>query len=153
MLNSIRKFFDTRVAPAADARSDTHRLGIATAALLIEVMRLDGSAESERAAVLRAVQGKFGLSDADASALVELAEAEAQEAVGYYQFTSLINREFDAAQKVRVVELMWEVAYADATLSAHEQHVIRKIADLLYVSHGDYIAAKLRAKRAIGDGS
>ena len=96
--------------------------------------------------MLKGVQQRFGLSDDEASTLVELAEVEAREAVDYYQFTSLINREFSAEQKVHIIELMWQVAYADATLSAHEHHVMRKIADLLYVSHGDYIAAKLRER-------
>ena len=146
MLNAIRRFFDQHIAPDAAAAPDEHRLQVATAALLAEVMRLDGQAEPERRAVLKAVQRRFGLSDDEAATLVELAESEAREAVDYYQFTSLINREFSAEQKVHIVELMWQVAYADATLSAHEQHVMRKIADLLYVSHGDYIAAKLRAK-------
>jgi uncharacterized tellurite resistance protein B-like protein len=82
--------------------------------------------------------------------LIQLAEDEAGDATDYYQFTSLINRQFSAAQKERVIELMWEVAYADADLSAHEQHVVRKIADLLHVPHRAYIAAKLRARDASG---
>ncbi|HLB15689.1 MAG TPA: TerB family tellurite resistance protein [Burkholderiales bacterium] len=64
------------------------------------------------------------------------------------QFTSLINKRFSPEQKARVVEHMWRVAYADAELSAYEQHTIRKLADLLYVPHGAYIAAKLRARDA-----
>lgn len=146
MLTALRRFFDERIAPEPDAPADEHRLQVATAALLAEVMRLDGESEPERVAVLSAVQLRFGLSDDDTRALVELAESEAREAVGYYQFTSLINREFSAEQKVHLVELMWQVVYADAQLSAHEHHVMRKIADLLHVGHGDYIAAKLRAK-------
>lgn len=148
MLTALRRFFDEHIAAGEDAPPDEHRLQVATAALLAEVMRLDGQAEPERLAVLKAVQRNFGLSDEEARTLVELAENEAREAVDYYQFTSLINRSFSAGQKVHIVELMWQVAYADATLSAHEQHVMRKIADLLYVAHGDYIAAKLRAKAA-----
>lgn len=151
MLNAIRRFFDQNIATGTDAPPDEHRLQVATAALLAEVMRLDDQAEPERRAVLKAVQQRFGLSDDEAHALVDLAEAEAREAVDYYQFTSLINREFSAAQKVHVVELLWQVVYADATLSAHEHHVMRKIADLLYIPHGDYIAAKLRAKAAAGE--
>jgi uncharacterized tellurite resistance protein B-like protein len=146
MLAAIRRFFDANLAAAADDAPNPHQLRVAAAALLVEVMRLDGADEGERAAVLDAVKAKFGLSDAEADALVELAEAEARNAVGYYQFTSLINRQFSAAQKLRIIELMWQVAYADSTLSAHEQHVLRKIADLLYVPHGDFIAAKLRAR-------
>lgn len=148
MINAARRFFDRHIAPQPDAPPDEHRLQLATAALLAEVMQLDGQEDVERRAMLDAVRRRFDLSHDDARALVELAQVEAREAVGYYQFTSLINREFSAQQKVQIVELMWNVAYADATLSAHEQHVIRKIADLLYVSHSDYIAAKLRAKAA-----
>jgi uncharacterized tellurite resistance protein B-like protein len=150
MLNAIRRFFDEHIANADGAALDEHRLQVATAALIAEVMRLDGQAEPERRAFLDAVRRRFSLSDDEASTLVALAETEAREAVDYYQFTSLINRAFSAHEKAHVVELMWEVAYADGTLSAHEQHVMRKIADLLYVSHGDYIAAKLRAKTAAG---
>ena len=153
MLNAIRRFFDEHIATADGAVSVEHRLRLATAALIAEVMRLDGQADSERAAFLAALQRRFSLSDDEASMLVSLAEAEARDAVDYYQFTSLINRAFTASQKAHVVELMWEVAYADGTLSAHEQHVMRKIADLLYLSHGDYIAAKLRAKAAAERGA
>ena len=150
MLSAIRRFFEEHIAPTQTAQSEEHRLQVATAALLAEVMRLDGQADPERRVILDAVRRRFTLSEDEAAALVELAEAEAGDAVDYYQFTSLINRAFTAEQKVHIVELMWQVAYADATLSAHEQHVMRKIADLLYVSHGDYIAAKLRAKDAAG---
>ena len=148
MLNAIRRFFDEHIANADTSASDEHRLQVATAALIAEVMRLDGQAEPERQAFLEAVRKRFSLSDDEASTLVSLAEAEAREAVDYYQFTSLVNRAFGAEQRAHIVELMWQVAYADGTLSAHEQHVMRKIADLLYVPHGDYIAAKLRAKAA-----
>jgi uncharacterized tellurite resistance protein B-like protein len=148
MLNAIRRFFDEHIASGDSPGLDEHRLQVATAALIAEVMQLDGRAESERKAFLDAMRKRFALSDDEAATLVALAEAEAREAVGYYQFTSLINRAFGAEQRAHIVELMWQVAYADGTLSAHEQHVMRKIADLLYVPHGEYIAAKLRAKAA-----
>ena len=146
MLDAIKRFFDQQIATPPGAPVDEHRLQIATAALLAEVMRLDGIAPAERAAMLAAVQRRFGLSDDESRTLVDLAEKEAREAIDYYQFTSLINRQLSIEQKVHIVELMWEVVYADASLSAHEQHVMRKIADLLYVPHGDYVAAKQRAK-------
>jgi uncharacterized tellurite resistance protein B-like protein len=150
MLNAIREFFDQHVS--ADSREDDrHAIRLATAALLVETVRLDGEIDAaERAAAHRAVRSKFGLTEAEATALIQLAEDEAGDATDYYQFTSLINRQFSAAQKERVIELMWEVAYADADLSAHEQHVVRKIADLLHVPHRAYIAAKLRARDASG---
>jgi uncharacterized tellurite resistance protein B-like protein len=146
MLDSIRDFFDRHVgaAPAAD---ETHSIQLATAALLIEVARIDSaSTEGERAAVLHAVREKFGIPGAEAAALIELAEAEVSQAHDYFQFTSLVNRHFSAEQKLRIIELMWRVAYADAELSAHENHLMRKIGDLLHIPHGDYIAAKMRAR-------
>ncbi len=146
MLRTIRDFFDSRVADASNPSDTQHRLRIATAALIVEVMRVDGIDTAERDAVLRSIGDKFGLGDDEAQALVELGELEASAAVGYYQFTSLINEHFDISRKERIVEIMWEVAYADATLSAHELHVIRKLADLLRVPHASYIAAKLRAR-------
>lgn len=108
---------------------------------------MDGDLEPrERDTVLRAVREKFGLAPAEADELVALAQAEASQATDYFQFTSLLNRHFDAERKAKVIEHMWAVAYADAELSAWEQHLIRKVADLLYVSHADYVAAKMRAK-------
>jgi uncharacterized tellurite resistance protein B-like protein len=149
MLTGIREFFEKRIGTAATEEDARHAIRLATAALLVEVGRLDSEIDaSERAAMLRAVRGKFDLSAEEAETLIDLAEAEARQATDYYQFTSLINRHFSQEQRQRVVELMWQVAYADAELSAHEQHVVRKIADLLYVSHSAYIAAKLRARDA-----
>lgn len=149
MLNAIRDFFEKHIdAPAAHG-GERHSIELATAALLVEVVRLGGEIKpAERDTVLRAVRSKFGLSAEEAGALVGLAEEEAREATDHYQFTSLINRHFSQAQKQKVIELMWQVAYADSELSAYEQHVIRKIADLLYVPHRAYIAAKLRAREA-----
>jgi uncharacterized tellurite resistance protein B-like protein len=149
MLDAIRDFFESHVGDAADRVDDGRRLQIATAALLVEVVRLDHGIEpSERAAILRAVHARFGLSDTEAATLVRLAEEQARQATDYYQFTSIINKRFSPQQKEQVIELMWQVAYADDELSAYEQHTIRKVADLLYVPHSSYIAAKLRARDA-----
>lgn len=147
MLKAIRDFFDANLADSAPDRH-RHTLELATATLLAEVMRLEGVDAAEREVVLAGMRSRFGLTAAEAAQLVELAEAEAREATDYYQFTSLIRGRYSQEDRQAIVELLWRVAYADATLSAHEIHVIRKIADLLYVSHGDYIAAKMRAKQS-----
>jgi uncharacterized tellurite resistance protein B-like protein len=75
-----------------------------------------------------------------------LAEQEAREASDYYQFTSLINKQCDQAQKVQIIENLWHVAMIDGHLDAHELHLMRKLADLLYISHADYVGAKQRAR-------
>lgn len=147
MLKAIRDFFDANLAaPQAPGRR-RHTLELATATLLAEVMRIEGAGPAEREAALRAVRGQFDLEEAEARALVELAEAEAREATDLYQFTSLVREHYSREDRASIVEMLWRVAYADASLSAHELHVVRKIADLLYVSHGDYIAAKMRAQQ------
>jgi uncharacterized tellurite resistance protein B-like protein len=149
MLNAIREFFESSVVGPAGRGDERHTIEVATAALLVEVVRFDREIEpAEREAVLRAVNVKFGLSGDEAATLVRLAEEEARQATDYYQFTSLINKRFSPQQKEQVIEHMWRVAYADDELSAYEQHTIRKIADLLYVPHSAYIAAKLRARDA-----
>jgi uncharacterized tellurite resistance protein B-like protein len=149
VLKSIREFFENNLAASGGGERSAHTIELATAALLIEVVRADeGVSADERRAVEAAVREKFGLSGDEAEALVRLAEEGVAQANDLFQFTSLVNREFTQEQKVRVVELMWRAALADARISAHEQHALRKIADLLHVTHGDYIAAKTRAQGA-----
>jgi len=146
MISSLRRFFESHIAAAAPADPE-HGLRLATAALLVEVVRIDrDTQEAEREAVRRAVHEKFGLAAGEADALMALAEAAIAQANDYYQFTSLINQRFSQPQKERMIELMWQVAYADAALSAHELHLMRKVAGLLHVPDSAYIAAKMRAK-------
>jgi uncharacterized tellurite resistance protein B-like protein len=153
MLAAIREFFERNIATPAGGTPEARALHLATAALLVEVARIDRDLdERERAVVLRAVRDKFGLADEDAEALARLAEDEMRAANDYFQFTSLINRGFDQAQKVRVIELMWQVAYASDGIDAHERHLLRRIADLLHVPHGDYVAAQARARQAADAG-
>jgi uncharacterized tellurite resistance protein B-like protein len=152
MLGALREFFDRQLgdASATPVRSP-HALEVAAAALLVEVARIDGEMRpAERTAVLRAIHEKFGLTDPEAVDLLKLAEKEMKQAGGYYPFTSLINKNFSQEQKEQLIELMWRAAYADQDLNAHELHLMRKIAGLLYVSDNAYIVAKLRAKQATG---
>src|SRR5688572_22103325 len=141
VLKAVRDFFEQNLAPSDTPSAKRHTLELATATLLAEVMRLEGVEPAERKAVLAAVRERF-----------HLAAAEAQGATDYYQFTSLIRTAYSMQDREAIVELLWRVAYADTALSAHEMHVIRKIADLLYVPHRAYIAAKLRAKQAREEG-
>ena len=138
MLKSIRDFFEQNIGVQGGApATERHSIELATAALLVEVVRADAATQpGEQQVVLRAVREKFSLSAEEAEALMRLAEEEMRTANDYYQFTSLINRRFTQLQKQRVVELMWQVAYADAELSAHENHMLRRVAELLHITHG-----------------
>lgn len=126
-----------------------HRLRLATAVMLVEVMRADASFHAgEREAVREALQQKFALAPDEAARLAELAETTAQQSTDLFSFTSRINDSFSAEQKLHMVELMWGVAYADGRLSEHERHVMWRIADLLHVPQGAYHAARQRAQAA-----
>jgi uncharacterized tellurite resistance protein B-like protein len=147
MLNAIRDFFDKHLSAPAGPNDEAHRIKVATAALLAEMVRMDGEIEeAERTAALNAVRDKFSLTGEEAVTLLDLAEQEARQAPDCCQFTSLINKQFTPEQKARVIEQMWTFAYADAKLSRYEEHLVRKIADLLYVPHATVIAAKIRAR-------
>jgi uncharacterized tellurite resistance protein B-like protein len=124
-------------------------LQLATAVLLVEVMRADPQVHApERASLARALGHRFDLGQDELARLVELAEQTAQGASDFHQFTSVVNDNFGQDEKIRIVENMWAVAYADGDLEATENHVISRVAGLLHVTHGEYIAAKLRAKEA-----
>ena len=100
--------------------------------------------------VLAALRDKFALTDDEAARLTELAVAAAKDATDLFAFTSRINERFEMAQKLRMIEHMWAVAYADGHLSEHERHVMWRIADLLHIPQGAYIHARMRAQAAAG---
>ena len=146
MLRALKDLFDAVTGPARAERAE-HSLELATAVLLVEVMRADPAlGEDERVAVVDALRARFAMQPDEIDRLVELAHETSRSANDFYAFTSVINDSFTHEQKVHVVELMWRVAFADGHLDAHERHLISKVADLLHVTHGEYIAAKLHAK-------
>lgn len=149
MLKAIADFFDRQLGGADAQTRPQHTIELATAALLAEMARIDGEIEPrEREVAQQAIREKLGLDDDEAAELLALADQEARQATDYYQFTSLINRHFDAAQKMRVIELMWRVALSDGEIDAHERHLIRRIADLIHVPHADFVHAQLRARES-----
>jgi len=153
MLRTLRELFGQLQppSPAASADAIEHTLQLATAVMLIEVMRADARFDNtERRAVIDALRAKFALADDEIARLIELAEQAARDSTDWFEFTSHINAHFDMTAKVRMVEYMWRVAYADGDLSEHERHTLWRVSDLLHVPHGAYINAKLRAKAAAG---
>ena len=151
MLASLRSFFEQRIAerPEESQAAADERARLAAAALLVEVVRSDEQVSpEERDALLEAVRRKFGIDREAAQQLISLAEVEAREAHGYYQFTSKINASFPAERKLRLIDELWRVAYADDAVHRQEEHLIRRVADLLHIPHSAFINAKLRAEAA-----
>jgi uncharacterized tellurite resistance protein B-like protein len=151
VLRSLQQFFETRIAPlrfgSRDEAGTEHQLRLATAALFVEMMRADFKVTDEERRNLEAVvRETLGLDGDETRELLALAEEEAASAVELFQFTRLIDEAFSPEQKAMLVERLWRIAYADAHLDRLEEHLVRKIANLLHVSHRDYIAAKVAAR-------
>jgi len=152
MLKAIKKFFDENMQTTEqDGVNDTSRLHVACAALLLEMARADYNVQDEELAqVADSIQAMFSLSSEDTKKLLELAEQEADDAICHYEFVTLINKDFSKADKITLVEMLWQVAYADEHLEKYEEAMVRKISDLLYVKHSDFIAAKHKVLAAMG---
>ncbi|WP_192034513.1 TerB family tellurite resistance protein [Halomonas sp. YLGW01] len=149
MLDAIQQFFQrTLVASGQSSREPT--LELAAAALLCEVVRADYQHDPRELDALRAMLlSHFPIEEGTVDELMALAQQEVEEAVGHYQFVSLIKEHYGYAQRAQLIRLMWQLAYADDELSPLEEHRIRRLADLLHVGHGDFIRAKLSVQDAL----
>jgi uncharacterized tellurite resistance protein B-like protein len=158
MLKSLKDLLDALLSSTAAREQragsgDEHQLRLATAVLLVEVMRADTSFHpGERELVRAALTEKFALAADEAERLAELAETTARQATDLFSFTSRVDTHFSLEHKVRMVELMWGVAYADGHLADHERHTLWRVADLLHVPQGAYALARQRARDAATPG-
>ncbi|TAK60996.1 TerB family tellurite resistance protein [Methylobacter sp.] len=145
MLNRIKLFFEQHLALSAPEDITEDKLQLATIVLFLEMMHMDDKVEEkEQAIILSLVQQNFSLNAEQAAFLIELAEQQRKQATDYFQFTSLINKEYSLEQKVRLIESLWKIAFIDGVLDMNEEYLVRKIADLLHVPHTAFIMAKNR---------
>ena len=151
MLKTLKDLFDHLTEPAGTQTPDelAHHLKLASAVLLVHVMQADEKGHAgEKNTLLKALKSSFVLSDDEVGYLFALSEKTAAASHDYHHFTSQLNEHCSQDQKIQLVENMWSVAYADGHVDENEHHLISKIAGLLHVTHGQYIAAKLHAKAA-----
>lgn len=140
MLKALTAFFESGGAESDAEASREKELGLATAVLLIEVARADFSDdEIEVAAVAELLQDHLDVSSREAARLIDKAQQHADDAASLQAFTRQLHEELDLEEKHRIIEMLWRVALADETLDKHEDHLIRKVAGLLYISHSDLI--------------
>lgn len=145
MLNQIKLFFEQHLALSAPESTSEDKLQLATIVLFLEMMHMDDKIElKEQAVILSLIQRNFSLTAEQATALIELAEQQRKQAIDYFQFTSLINKECSQEQKIRLIESLWKIAFVDGVLDMNEEYLVRKIADLLHVPHTAFIMAKNR---------
>lgn len=133
-------------APAADNDSGEDRtaaLRLATAVLMIDVARADHVFdETEFDRVLQLVESHFELDPQDAAELVNLASDKADDLTSAYEFTSVLHKHLDDAEKTRIVGMLWQIAYADGELDKYEDSLVLKISDLLHVSRARVMRLK-----------
>ena len=148
MLKNLKEFFENHLKPdtANHAGTPVKTIEFAAAVLMFEISRADSNIDDdERKVIDDALVNHFHLSPAEAEELLSLAEKEVDHSVSLYDFTRMINDNLSREDRIKIVELLWKVAFADAVLDKYEEYFIRKIADLLYVSHKDYMQSKHRA--------
>ncbi len=141
MLKTLKALFDR-------SEENDHTLPaveVAAAALLIEVGRADYESEAEeQKAIIEAIRQGSGLDDTELDSLVATAQDSAERSTSLYEFTSLINERYSMEDRVVLIEALWRVAAADGDIHKYEDHLIRRIAELLYVPHSEFIRAKLK---------
>lgn len=148
MLRQFSELFSrfTPEAIAEDPRGRGHTLQLATAVLLIEVVRADTEhCAVEHAALKSVLQARFALTAEETERLIELAQLRSTEAHDLHSFTSLLNETLSEAERQEIFESLWRVAYADGRLDAHENHLMRRLADLLHIRHAAFVGTKMRA--------
>ena len=142
MLKSLRDRLSRSlsVTDAKHPEEREHTLRLATATLLVEIVRADYQENlTENEVVFAELKRRFDLTEDEALLLVKEAEQEADHSVTLQSFTRLLHEQLSLEEKHAVIEMLWRVALADDHLDKHEDYLVRKLADLLYVSHGDLI--------------
>ena len=118
---------------------------LATCILLLEVSKSDDSFDDiEKEKILSILKQNFNLNTQQTSFLFKIADKKNDEMISLYEWTAKINELCSYSDKKKLMKFLWDVAYADGRIDKYEDYTIRKISDLLYVKHSDFIKAKLR---------
>ncbi|OEY67127.1 TerB family tellurite resistance protein [Marinobacter sp. X15-166B] len=150
MLKQLKALFDQRAgANAPAAAPDKHQIAVAATALMVQLAYIDQQADPrELATIVECATKIHQVTAAEAKAILDDAMAGARDATSLYQFTGLINEHFDQAAKLTLLTHIWQVAFADGRIDKYEEHLIRRIAELLHLNHREYILARHNAGQA-----
>jgi len=147
MLDIVKRFFSkTATELSKNAGPPTeHDVRIAACALFVEMARIDEKfTEAEMDMILTIVQERYGLSREHADALVAEADKELDKSVDLWQFARLINENYSADEKIEIIETLWRMVYVDGKMDRYEHYLMNKLKNLLRLSHGQLIDAKLK---------
>jgi len=144
----FENFFGKKTDPKATETEDTpEQINMACAALMLEVAEADYADDpAETRTILRALESELNLNRVEVSTLLERAKSETEGATDLFPYTHLINQRCGREQKCAILTAMWRVAFADGNLDMYEEHLIRRVTELLHLDHTDFIAAKQAAR-------
>lgn len=150
MIGRLKALFE-RAAVAHAKPSGRTEFELSAAALMVEAARLDSAFDDdERGRMRRLLAGRFGLSAAEAEDLVAEAAVAQEQSADFFRFTRALKASFTHAERVEMIEFLWEVAYADGALHDHEASLLRRVAGLLYVDGRESGDARLRVLAKLG---
>ena len=149
MIESLKKLFS---APKTEHHKfDAHQLAVAATALMVQLSRVDHHEdERELKAIVECAIKAHQVTREEAEEILADALAHAEDSTSLYEFTGQINDHFDQPQKQALLESIWRVALADGRIDKYEEHLIRRIADLLHLNHREFMQARHRAEDAAG---
>jgi uncharacterized tellurite resistance protein B-like protein len=144
MKSALKRFLENLLPPEEAVETDDEALNFATALLLFEVAKADYNLDdAEWQSMKTALIEVLSISTATADKLLTTAEKHSETNTSMQPFTSLINDEFNLEQKKNLMKAMWQIAYADGKLDKYEEHYLRKVSELLYIPHSQFIQQKL----------
>lgn len=150
MFNSLRGFFHKKVVEDGEKLSEEQEVQLAAATLMFELVRSDGSTDKlELGYMAEILRRQFKLSNEDLDELFHLAEKSAADATDLHQFTKAIKNKWGNAKRMKLLENLWIISLADEKIDAHERHLVRKIAGLLYLNEVQIVQSRENAKRLL----
>ena len=145
MLKKIRSIFTKTSEEATEKEQVSQKIDKTCAALIIEVALADKVFDESEVNLLKEMLLKaYTLETADIQDLIENAEKSVEDSTSLYEYTREVNDNFDYESKLNLIDQLWRIAFADGHLDKYEEHVVRKIADLIHISHNDFIQSKLK---------
>lgn len=143
MIVQLLKRLSGKTDTDAVAIDPEHELKVSAVALLIEVAKADHHlSDHEEAKLIELVTQMFDLTADEQAELVQSAKDKSESATSLYEYTSVINTHYSESEKFQLVTCMWKLAFSDQTIDRYEEHLIRRVADLIYLPHVKFIEAK-----------
>jgi len=153
MLGKLKQYFESQMdnQGSANGEKTEQNLNLAACALMLEVSKADFHQDDDEIhRIEQLLEERYGVPAEELLHIRNLAAQEYDSNNSLHPFTLLVNEHYDNNQKYHLVESLWQVAYDDGVINKHEEALIRKVADLIYLPHSQFIKAKLAAEKGMG---